>query len=102
MKPETLKALRESIAKWEKNSRIRNIENAKIGPDSCALCSLFYTYHRCRGCPVREETGFFQCEHTPNSDAEDAINDNCGVAEFRRHAKREVAFLKSLLPDGDQ
>ena len=42
MTPATKEALLQSIAKWEKNSRVRNLYNAKTGSGDCPLCLLFF------------------------------------------------------------
>lgn len=104
MTPETLKALKAlkaSIAKWEKNARVRNLDNAKIGAKECPLCRLFAD-DGCLGCPVRQATGMKRCWGTPWEDACDAKLYSKDVAAFRAAAREEVAFLRSLLPEGEE
>lgn len=95
MDARTLEALQASIAKWERNAAIENIEDAKLNVSSCALCNVFYA-DRCHGCPVFE-LGHYQCDGTPYDDAHAAYG-NYNIGAFRTAAKREVAFLQSLLP----
>ena len=101
MKPETETALRESIAKWQKNSRVRNLGNAKVYSKDCPLCDLFNSevnYLICQGCPVSQKVLERGCMMTPWERAYDAfaIKD---LPAFRTAAKAEVAFLTSLLPE---
>lgn len=105
MSPSTLSALRSSIAKWEANAQVTSIFDAKIFASSCPLCSLFLDLD-CVGCPVYETTGCEQCKDTPWELAmwsrwklaRDKSTPSPSLASFHTAAKREVAFLKSLLP----
>jgi hypothetical protein len=95
----TLEALKGSIAKWE------GIAAGTIGDkgtDNCPLCQEFYR-HGCRGCPIRENTGYSECTGSPY---EEWLNVRPwrydGKAETPEHkaaALNMVAYLKSLLPD---
>lgn len=96
MKKATLEALEASIAKWEKNARVRNLDNAQIYSDTCALCDLFYE-DDCTGCPVQRKTGLKECSGTPWVDCCEIKNDD-DIEGFRAAAREEVKFLKSLLP----
>lgn len=106
MDAKTLTALKASIAKWEKNAKAREISDARIGLADCALCQLFHSYcggPDCQGCPVNEAGRHWRCGNTPYDDVDGAFGDwDCGGSgtAFRRVARREVAFLKSLLPSG--
>jgi hypothetical protein len=61
-------ALRESIAKWRFAASLpeKFWYNGGIdgGPTTCALCRLYFR-ERCEGCPVKEETGYSNCDGTP-------------------------------------
>lgn len=101
MKQETLAALKDSIAHWE-----RMVANP-AGPDrpsakQCALCGLFNpsgqpAKNNCLGCPVYEKTGQKYCEGTPYDDAAFA-RATLDWEELRYHALEELTFLRSLLP----
>ena len=105
MKPEVVEALTKSIAKWEKNARVRNVERATTGANDCPLCLMFNEEYRkdglghCVGCPVMVATGQDSCYGSPYQEASQAKR--VGASEFRAAAKDEVAFLRSLLPDGE-
>lgn len=99
----TLAALKGSIAKWESIA-------AGTGQDrgclNCPLCKLFVLgrpfYERCDGCPVMEKTRVSGCRFTPYEEFDDLDSDhnNLGYAisdVAKEVARREVAFLKSLL-----
>ena len=87
MDERTLTALQQSIKKWEK--RAAGEHDGKIGTDGCPLCQLFY-HSACFGCPVYEKTEATCCDDTPYPDyAADRTDAN---------AKRELDFLRSLLP----
>ena len=95
----TLKALKKSIEKWEQRAK------GKKTDDECPLCDLFRLYSDvegveyefnenriCVGCPVFAKTGKVRCEGSPY----DIWMDGESVAD----AKKELKFLKSLLPRG--
>jgi hypothetical protein len=88
----TLNALKESIKKWER--RATGEHNLPLGTAACPLCRLFhcdYTNGKCcEGCPVFEKTGECCCIDTPYLSYTDNRTD--------ANAKRELEFLKSLLP----
>ena len=103
MERKTLNALKKSIKHWELNAR-RKAANAVIGPSSCALCRLFNNDGTpgddlCRGCPVYARTGYVFCLGTPFLKAHEARY--CGDTAWRAAARKEVAFLKSLLPEAE-
>jgi hypothetical protein len=103
MTPKTLKALRGSIAKWR---AIVDGTGTDRGPANCPLCQMFLvrrdlTSQNCDGCPVYQETGLTGCEKTPYDNyifAEEG-RDEPAMADA---AADELAFLISLLPDGEQ
>ena len=92
MDEKTAAALEESIAKWKRNARVRDIENAKIYGDSCALCKLF---PGCGECPVFVFTGYTDCQYTPWRAVFNAYHGN-DLEVFRKAVLAEVAFLESL------
>lgn len=103
MTPETLAALKASIAKWDKNARVRNTDNAKTCAEDCPLCHLFHEdfgadRSDCSGCPVAKKTGEPFCWKSPYSKASQAHFRGDAKA-FRDAAKAEAAFLRSLLPE---
>jgi len=127
MTPQALSALYGSISKWQGivDGRIEN-----RGASNCPLCAEFIDGdHRvgdangsgavakrtlrshCDGCPVAERTGHVFCKRTPYSEyalLEDEIEDNPDNAteyhynELSRLARAELAFLVSLLPEGER
>ena len=100
MQPGIRKALEGSISHWARLVTGNRVPGE--APDSgwCDLCALFYNPTcQCDGCPVKEETGVSGCADTPYKEA--AIEWECSgpdSPEFRKAAKRELEFLKSLLP----
>lgn len=110
MTPETLEALKASIAKWERNTKAKHPDDFKIARHDCALCDMFW-FGQCEGCPVSYNTGATRCYGTPYEAAANA-RDEWDDAEFdddsverrkaRAAARKEVAFLKSLLPPEEQ
>lgn len=110
MDAKTLEALKASIRKWEKNAEAEYYKDFVVGASKCPLCVMFNTYLRgsfepqCDGCPVFNATGQHGCQGTPYEAADDAKDDwlDGGPSEPARAAAREeVAFLKSLLPEGE-
>lgn len=112
MEEKTLKALKASIAKWEAKAKAKSINQFGVGAKGCPLCSLFNkpnmnTQLSCVGCPVFAKTGKLWCAGTPQEDAEGIRNEWLiyGPSEYRHIAheiaRKEVAFLRSLLPEGE-
>lgn len=105
MTPETLEALKASIAKWERNAVAETPETYSVSARSCPLCDLFYA-DNCSGCPVSMRTKKLACSGTPYIAASLARSDWewRGLGHERAHAaaRDEVAFLKSLLPQGEE
>lgn len=100
MDKRTLTALKESIAKWEKNAQAEGIRGMKLSSDECPLCLLFLDRSDCDGCPVAERTELRFCEGTPyDYFAYTMMYDD---AEALSAARREAEFLKSLLPEGER
>jgi hypothetical protein len=98
MPPETLTALQGSIAKWQAIVDGTGVDN---GAENCPLCQLFHADFRtdeefgCSGCPV-SEAGHHGCGGTPY----DAYSHARTEGKEREAAVKELAFLKSLLPEG--
>jgi len=97
-------ALKDSIAHWQ-----RMIDKGRGRPfsEDCPLCGLFSFFENdtvefgdcCHGCPVMARTGLDGCNGTPYKDAYIAWDRlGAGSKEFKAAAKKEVEFLKSLLP----
>ena len=59
-----MKALKDSIAHWERNAAAQTIGDIKLGTDHCALCHAYYS-NDCRGCPVNARTGKEYCVGRP-------------------------------------
>ncbi len=98
MQPQTRQALLDSIEKWRKNENVNSLEEAKVNGEDCPLCRLFVlATHSCEECPVNKIAGAYGCVGTPYYDAYEA-NYYKNIDAFRKHAKRERAFLESLLP----
>lgn len=108
MDERTLEALRGSVRKWE---MIVEGTGGDSGRDNCPLCRLFNgttpeTDLGCDGCPVSERTGCTGCSDTPydawmREVKKDAVFFYPYVAstDVRRElARRELEFLRSLLP----
>jgi hypothetical protein len=93
MTPKTLKALRESIAHWDRLAAGKERKGEKPNSQHCALCALFHS-DGCDGCPVRKRTGVPYCIKTPFRNAFLTFN----TVLFQSHALKELEFLKSLLP----
>lgn len=101
----TLKALKGSIAKWEK---LASGKGTDWGGGNCPLCKLFAKGKgpKCAGCPVMASTGQSQCDRTPYYDFRSSATTrtpfsgpwkpSTKTAQF--HAWRMLKFLQSLLP----
>lgn len=105
MTPQALKALKESIAHWERLTA--GALGETHGADHCPLCKAFnkawFTTgepmsNDCKGCPVKERTGKSYCRNTPWDAIDDDLCLEEGTVEFRALAVVELDFLKSLLP----
>lgn len=101
MNAKTKKALEGSIAKWKRNARARTPEIVRLSVADCPLCDLYWDSY-CDGCPVALRTGEAKCRETPYIDAASAHDDwewgDSDGGPFRTAAKKEVEFLRSLLP----
>ena len=115
MNPETLQALKDSIAHWE---RMRDGGRLTYGEtpmgSECALCDRFVRNagydSGCFGasctrsdgeqCPVLAKTGEPYCRNSPWATAKVAFF-NLSDHAWRLAAQDEIDFLKSLLPEGE-
>jgi hypothetical protein len=98
-----IRALKDSIRKWE---RIVQGTGKDDGTANCPLCVLFFDGD-CKGCPVEEWTGLSGCNDSPYSDwnmhqcrhgdyGDFPYSLHCGKCQ--RLAIKELEFLVSLLP----
>lgn len=105
MNTDTLKALKGSIAKWE---RIVAALDSDRGVYNCPLCTLFHPMMGgagCkRGCPVAAATGQENCCGTPYEEyCELREESDCwNEDELERLAQAELEFLIGLLPAGER
>lgn len=106
MAPETLEALKGSIAKWE--GIVAGTEK-DLGPDNCALCQIFLMAHpdSCDACPVGMASGSTGCSRTPYEDQwtplfpdRQSYGGKANTPLRKQAAQAELDFLKSLLPLG--
>lgn len=98
MNKQTLRALKDSIEKWEGIANGTNLEypHAK----NCPLCTVFHK-DRCKDCPVRNRTGIAYCINTPYHKAVQSHREHVGPRyhkTYLKNAQQELDFLKSLLP----
>ena len=101
--------LEESIEHWERLVSGNRLPNESIGTNDCALCKAYLhksLTKNCVGCPVSKITGKTYCENTPydlvmkikNEMSVRSYSDFLDTKEFKEAAKKELEFLKSLLP----
>lgn len=111
MNPETLKALQDSIERWERLANSTPNKGESIGPGDCPLCARFHLpvgerALKCIGCPVMDKTGKQFCYDTPFIEVENIADSDrwendaqlFKSEEFIIAAEKELEFLKSLLP----
>lgn len=115
MNKKTRAALMKSIAHWER--MLISFKTDKPTCEQCELCRLFNPPlwvprpNDCFGCPVYAKTGKQYCNETPYISAAEsyrkAERDLRGTntepvkpsTEFKKLARQEIKFLKSLLPE---
>jgi hypothetical protein len=105
----TIAALLASIAHHKTNLRAAEPYDVRLGSDECALCGLFIDKLRCGNCPVKLKTGEEGCVGSPYEELSKAHTDWCdrygyrsadeGRKNFQRAERKEIKFLKSLLPE---
>lgn len=115
------RALRESIAHWE---RMRDDPlgcEDKTGATQCALCKLYLfepggdffrrpSEKQCEGCPIRKATGLQWCNGTPYEEAAEAFwkmralvedgycdPDELDTRPFAEKAQAMIEFMEGLL-----
>lgn len=103
MNAKTLKALKASIAHWRRLATGKASVTERPFSDDCALCKLFVEQaeigFECVGCPVMAKTGLNKCQRSPWSTASTSyFLEGPLSCRFKDDAKKELAFLKSLLP----
>jgi hypothetical protein len=103
VKKNALRALKQSIKKWEGHAAATSINHfypGSIGPENCPLCKLFIERgNGCEACPVGV-AGHRCCEGTPHAKVCGAVQTgNLKLAV--KHSQMEVEFLRSLLPEGE-
>ena len=97
-----LKACQESIDHHKENQAYPL--NAKIGPEHCSLCHMFWTYDCTddddRPCPVSSLIGFAGCEFTPYESVEVFHGFRNGSESGRRQyveaERKKVVFLEKV------
>lgn len=109
MTPETLTALKASIAHHEENLNAETPGEVKLGAWCCALCAIYREIAvgavQCNGCPVKERTGCHGCEESPYTQLWDAFmewNEAPSAdtkSAFLAACRAEIEFLRSLLPE---
>jgi len=89
-KPKNIKeAFLIAIAKWEFICSLKEIFGVSTGYSStCGLCMSY----DCLECPIPKKVGEYNCMKTPYEDFTAVTYEK----DLRKHAKRELAFLKRL------
>jgi hypothetical protein len=90
---QTAEALEKSIQHWERLASGTTKPGEGPFEGSCALCR---THPNCEGCPVMLRTGKWCCYDTPYYKARASWDAGRNSNEFKRAARKELAFLKSL------
>ncbi|MFA9261843.1 MAG: hypothetical protein ACEQSB_00585 [Undibacterium sp.] len=113
MSEQAIRALKESIKKWKKNTLATDPSEYKCWSDSCALCAIFLKRYQCFGCPIYENTKMHGCSKTPWGEASAAFDEwadswNSDDLSFsndlrdlaRVGAVKMAEFLEDLLSEG--
>lgn len=101
MDQRALDALKGSIAKWK---GIVAGTDADYGVKNCPLCAQYWN-NDCEGCPIKNHTGYGECEDTPYQEWCDHLWHSglkANTPEKLRDAQRMLDFLMSLLPAEDE
>lgn len=101
MTKETLKALLDSVAHWDRLASGTRSRLESIGTKDCALCNRFFHGPEglCDKCPVKLATGEILCQNTPFRRAsENCAKYGISSSQFMNSAKLQYNFLVSLLP----
>lgn len=95
----TIKAWQDSVAHWERLASGNRLEDESMFSEDCAFCALFID-DGCYGCPVAAATGEWACAGSPWKSVGIALgNEDYDTSRFKKAAKKELAFLKSLRPE---
>ena len=99
MDKRTKKALRDSIAHWEKV--VADPIYTRIGRLKCALCIEFRDNEpSCNGCPIAEDSGPYCSSNYYYLEAVIARSSS-RIMDLQKAARGEVRYLESLLPEED-
>jgi len=108
MDKQTLKALKASIKHWEENTahaKARNYWLIDVRAEACALCDLFLK-HFCIDCPICHYTKMNGCVNTPYKKVVLSLYEGntlgLGYDGITAACRRELEFLKSLLPENQR
>ena len=109
MTPETLTALKDSIAHWTRLTDGTEREGEEPYADDCALCTMFYDSDDddvCVSCPIRLRTGRRGCRGSPYLPAERKWKGwkygTGSEATFREAAADMRDYLIDLIPEGEK
>ena len=94
--PESLAALKESIAHWYRLYTGSANNGEHTGHGSCACCKLYFNGDGCKGCPIYQATGKSFCSGSPYI----SLVRYTGMQDenFKRDAKIFHDWLVALLP----
>ena len=94
--PESLAALKESIAHWYRLYTGSANIGEHTGHGSCACCKLYFNGDGCKGCPIYQATGKSFCSGSPYI----SLVRYTGMQDenFKRDAKIFHDWLVALLP----
>lgn len=104
------KALKKSIAHWERLTAGEPRFGENHGSGCCELCEVYQDGDEpCRRCPIRQKTGLEYCHGTPYDDFCDVYDslwtewkteeEVYAEKECRAAAKKQLEFLRSLLEE---
>ena len=104
----TDKAMAESIRHWEEinqqmrdakdephlNSKMKILDEVKLGPQECALCKLYYI-NGCDGCPIYYFTDEVACGGTSYEKFVGALEDTISFINIDINFNRVSALLQT-------
>lgn len=116
MKPEILKALKESVSHWESNLTLAKegrFRAMRVFGEDCSLCNLTHSDGPgCSICPVAQRTGQGGCLGTPwdridylltaARNLSGKVGGEAAAQALVEQCQEEVKFLRSLLPIGEK
>lgn len=106
-------ALEQSIERWARLSLTTDVDTIEMGAMYCPLCKLYNDdgygglYNGCKGCPVKERTGYSYCLKSPYGIAHQAFTElgsnptEEALTQFRTCCRNKYEFLCSLRKTGD-